>query len=67
MTAMRQIETLEDIRQLVDRFYGKVCQDEVLADICNKVIGYHWPDHLNKMYRFWQQCYWVNTTIMVFP
>ncbi len=51
---MRQIETLEDIRQLVDHFYGKVRQDEFLADIFNKVIGNHWPDHLEKMYRFWQ-------------
>lgn len=51
---MKQIESLEDIRRLVDLFYGKVRQDELLADIFNKVIGNHWPDHLEKMYRFWQ-------------
>ncbi|MDF0706646.1 group III truncated hemoglobin [Flagellimonas okinawensis] len=54
MKAMKQIETLEDIRLLVDCFYGKVRQDELLADIFKKVIGNHWPDHLEKMYRFWQ-------------
>ena len=54
MKAIKDIESLEDIKQLVDCFYGKVRQDDLLADIFNKVIGNHWPTHLEKMYRFWQ-------------
>lgn len=48
------IETLEDIRLLVDTFYGKVRKDPLLGGIFNGVIRDRWPEHLNKMYRFWQ-------------
>ncbi len=48
------ISTLKDIQCLVDSFYGKVREDEILADIFNNVIQDRWPQHLEKMYRFWQ-------------
>ena len=49
-TLVRDIESEEDIKCVVDNFYNKV-QD-------NKVIGHyfkdvHWPDHLPTMYAFW--------------
>jgi len=50
----RDIETLEDIQTLVHRFYGKIREDEVLGDIFNQVIQERWPEHLEKMVRFWQ-------------
>lgn len=50
----REILTLEDIKQLVDQFYEKVRQDELLGPIFNERIGDRWPEHLDKMYRFWQ-------------
>ena len=37
MTALRDIETPEDIRTLVDRFYEKVNEDGLLAPIFNDV------------------------------
>jgi hemoglobin len=52
--ANREITTLEEIRTLVNSFYEKVRQDEMLAPIFNSVIGNRWPEHLEKMYRFWQ-------------
>src|SRR5690606_22213868 len=48
------ILTLDDIRLLVDTFYGKVRTDELLKDIFDGVIQDRWPEHLEKMYRFWQ-------------
>lgn len=48
------IVNLDDIKVLVDRFYGKVREDELLADIFNNKIEDRWPEHLEKMYRFWQ-------------
>ncbi len=48
------ISTLDDIRLLVDTFYSKVRADELLKDIFNGVIQDRWPEHLEKMYRFWQ-------------
>jgi hemoglobin len=48
------ITTLEDIKLLVDSFYGKIREDALLAPIFYAVIQDHWPAHLEKMYRFWQ-------------
>lgn len=50
----RDIENLDDIKVLVDEFYGKVRQDELLKNIFEEVIQDRWPQHLEKMYRFWQ-------------
>jgi len=54
MTNTKEILNLEDIKQMVDLFYGKVRKDSLLADIFNEVIQDNWPAHLEKMYRFWQ-------------
>lgn len=50
----KDISTLDDIKLLVDNFYGRVRKDELLADIFNERIQDRWPQHLEKMYRFWQ-------------
>ena len=54
MSAMKEILALDDIKLLVDNFYGKVRRDEMLKDIFDNVIQDRWPEHLEKMYRFWQ-------------
>lgn len=51
---MRDIEKLEDVKNLVDSFYGKVRKDELIGHIFNDVIQDRWPEHLEKMYKFWQ-------------
>ena len=48
------ITKIEDINLMVDGFYAKVREDELLRDIFNNKIGDRWPQHLEKMYRFWQ-------------
>lgn len=50
----KEILELADVKKLVDAFYGKVREDEVLKDIFNNIIQDRWPEHLEKMYRFWQ-------------
>lgn len=50
----KDITTLKDIQQMVDSFYDKVREDDMLADIFNNIIQDRWPQHLEKMYRFWQ-------------
>lgn len=54
MKERRDIETLDDIKLLVDTFYGKVRDDNALAPIFNEQIQDRWPEHLEKMYTFWQ-------------
>jgi hemoglobin len=51
---INDIEDLNDIRLLVDAFYEKVRQDELIGPVFNSVIQDRWPAHLEKMYRFWQ-------------
>ncbi len=52
--AEKEILTIDDIKLLVDSFYGRVRNDEILGPIFNDVIQDRWPEHLEKMYRFWQ-------------
>lgn len=42
-----------DIRNLVNTFYGKVRQDELLAPVFETVIGDQWDHHLERMTDFW--------------
>ncbi len=48
------IKDLEDIKLLVNTFYDAIRKDELLAGIFNGKIEDRWPEHLDKMYRFWQ-------------
>lgn len=48
------IKNLTDVKLLVDTFYGKIREDESLKDIFNNKIEDRWPEHLQKMYNFWQ-------------
>ncbi len=54
MENRKDISTMEDIKILVDTFYEKVRENELLSPIFNSKIGDRWPAHLEKMYRFWQ-------------
>lgn len=50
----RDIQNLEDIQTLVNQFYGTVRLDPLLGPIFIGAIRDRWPEHLEKMYRFWQ-------------
>ena len=50
---MKDIQDMDDIRLLVDEFYNKVNQDELLSPIFNEVTQVNWDAHLPKMYSFW--------------
>ncbi|WP_259782526.1 group III truncated hemoglobin [Aestuariispira ectoiniformans] len=44
------------IKRLVDHFYGKVIEDDLLGPVFRNAIGESlddWGDHLATMYRFW--------------
>ncbi len=50
----KEINSLEEVKTLVDEFYTKVRSDELLKNIFNERIQDRWSEHLEKMYRFWQ-------------
>lgn len=49
----KDIESIEDIKVMVDSFYDKVNQDELLGPIFNNIANTDWDHHLPKMYSFW--------------
>ena len=54
MNETKEIISLHDIKKLVDTFYEKVRKDELIGPIFNEKIQDRWPQHLEKMYTFWQ-------------
>lgn len=51
---LNDITSIEDIRLMVNTFYGEIRKDELLGSIFEGIIQDRWPEHLEKMYRFWQ-------------
>jgi hemoglobin len=49
---MRDIEDIDDIKVIVDEFYKKVQNDNLLAPVFALRIT-DWQPHLNTMYNFW--------------
>jgi len=50
----KDIQNFDDIKLMVDTFYDKVQNDNLIGPIFNSVIQDRWVEHLEKMYRFWQ-------------
>lgn len=50
----QDILSIDDVKLLVDGFYDKVRSDELLGPVFNERIQERWPEHLDKMIRFWQ-------------
>ena len=50
---MKDIEDIEDIEILINRFYDQARQSPVIGPIFNEVAKVDWDLHLPKMYAFW--------------
>lgn len=51
---MKDIESRSDIVLLVDTFYQKVQQDDLIGPIfASRIAPDAWPTHLERMYTFW--------------
>ncbi len=54
MASGKDIQTVEDIKLMVDTFYEKVNQDkELLSPVFNDYARVNWETHLPRMYAFW--------------
>ncbi|HYO20944.1 MAG TPA: group III truncated hemoglobin, partial [Flavisolibacter sp.] len=48
------IKDKKDIEAFVDRFYSKVRNNELLSPVFDsKISNEAWPQHLQRMYAFW--------------
>lgn len=48
------IRNANDVRKMVDAFYGKVREDDILGVIFDQIAEVNWTEHLPVMYQFWQ-------------
>ena len=54
MAMNQDVLTIEDVKLFVNSFYDKIRADKLLGPIFNERIQNRWPEHLEKMYCFWQ-------------
>ena len=52
-TPMSDIQDKDDIKILVDAFYKKVLEDEVIGFIFTQTVKFIWEKHIPTMYDFW--------------
>lgn len=50
----KDIQTIEDVKLMVNTFYERIQKNEILGPIFEEKVSGRWPEHLEKMYRFWQ-------------
>lgn len=48
------IRNKDDLKVLVDRFYEKICKDDVLGPFFNEVVQVDWDRYLPLLYDFWE-------------
>lgn len=51
---LHDINDIDDIRKLINAFYSRVRQDDVIGFIFNDIAHVDWDHHLPKMYAFWE-------------
>ncbi len=49
----RELNSRDDIHFLINTFYGKVRDDEMLGPIFNSIVE-NWPAHLERLTDFWE-------------
>lgn len=49
----RDLDTPEEIAEMVRRFYQDVAQDDLLGPVFNDVAQVEWSEHLPKLTMFW--------------
>ncbi|MEO6123804.1 MAG: group III truncated hemoglobin [Ilumatobacteraceae bacterium] len=52
-TPTRDLDTPEQIDEMVRRFYSDVTQDDLLGPMFNEVARVDWAEHLPKLAAFW--------------
>lgn len=49
----KQIEGREQLKEIVDQFYAKVREDQLIGPIFNDIAKVDWATHTEKIYHFW--------------
>jgi hemoglobin len=49
----KTLDSRADLEILLDRFYGRVREDQKIGPIFNEVAKVDWDQHVKKIYNFW--------------
>lgn len=60
MTIKKDIENRADIELLINTFYDKVKQDDLIGFFFNDIAKVNWNTHLPVMYNFWENIIFGN-------
>lgn len=50
---LQQAMSESSIREMVDTFYARVREDEVLSPVFERMLAGKWETHMPRMYAFW--------------
>lgn len=53
--ATRDLDTIDDVAEMVRRFYADVSMDDLLGPMFNDVARVDWSEHLVKLTAFWSR------------
>lgn len=62
MNRKRDIQHIDDVKQMVNSFYDRVRKDDLIGPIFNERIQDRWDKHLTTMYSFWDNLLFGNNT-----
>ena len=51
----KDIEDINDIKKLINEFYNRVKEDDIIGYLFNDIAKVDWEKHLPIMYSFWEQ------------
>lgn len=49
------LDTVDDVAEMVRRFYADVAQDELLGPVFNDVAEVDWSEHVPRLTQFWSR------------
>ena len=53
MSSLRSVVTEREIRLMVERFYGRVQDDDLLFPVFDRLLTHGWDAHVDRMVDFW--------------
>ena len=61
------IQTKEDVKNMVDTFYAKAKEDEQIGDMFVKLLEGKWDSHMEKLYSFWETILKIDNSYVGHP
>lgn len=61
------IQTKEDVKNMVDTFYAKAKEDDLIGELFVKLLEGKWDSHMVKLYSFWETILKIDNSYVGHP